>query len=160
MIHKHHIIPKYAGGTDDSTNIVELTPTQHAMWHWAEWQRKQNYLDFCAYKMILGDVKNPEFRHARAKAFGHIGGKRAHEVHPNLAKENGVKGNKSQREKLTAIGRTIAEKEWIVISPEGQETRIRNMAKFCRENGLNKAHMCAVAAGARKQHKGWKALRA
>ncbi len=160
MIHKHHIIPKYAGGTDDLTNIVELTPTQHAMWHWAEWQRKQNYLDFCAYKMILGDVKNPEFRHARAKAFGHIGGKRVHEVHPNLAKENGVKGNKSQREKLAARGRTIAEKEWIVISPEGQETRIFNMAKFCRENGLQKSKMCAVAAGTRKQHKGWKALRA
>lgn len=25
MKHKHHIIPKHAGGTDDASNIVELT---------------------------------------------------------------------------------------------------------------------------------------
>jgi hypothetical protein len=159
MVHKHHIIPKYEGGSDDPANIVELTPTQHAMWHFAEWQRKQNYLDFCAYKMILGDVKNPEFRHARAKAFGHIGGRRVHEIHPNLAKENAIKGNKAQRKKMEVMGKTIAEKEWIVITPEGQEIKISNMAKFCREQGLNKAHMCAVAAGTRKHHKGWKAKR-
>jgi hypothetical protein len=156
MVHKHHIIPKYAGGTDDPSNIVELTPTQHAMWHWAEWQRKQNYLDFCAHKLILGDVKNPEFRSARAKAFGSKNGKRCHEIHPHLAKENAKKGNKAQRESLAGEGRTIAEKAWIVTNPEGEEFQIRNMAKFCRENDLDKGKMSGVASGNRKHHKGWK----
>jgi hypothetical protein len=31
--HKHHIIPKHAGGTDDPSNIVELTIEQHAEEH-------------------------------------------------------------------------------------------------------------------------------
>jgi hypothetical protein len=159
MTHKHHIIPKYDGGSDDPSNIVELTPTQHAMWHWAEWQRKQNYLDFCAFKMLLGDVKNPEFRSARAKAFGHIGGRRVHEVHPELAKTIGILGNKAQREKLESLGKTIAEKEWLVTNPEGESFKVTNMAKFCRENNLCKSKMSAVASGDRNHHKGWKASR-
>jgi hypothetical protein len=33
MKHKHHIIPKHMGGTDDATNIVELTIDEHAEAH-------------------------------------------------------------------------------------------------------------------------------
>jgi hypothetical protein len=31
--HKHHIIPKHAGGTDDPSNLVELTVADHAEEH-------------------------------------------------------------------------------------------------------------------------------
>jgi hypothetical protein len=31
--HKHHIIPKHAGGTDDPSNFVELTVAEHAAAH-------------------------------------------------------------------------------------------------------------------------------
>ncbi len=31
--HKHHIIPKHMGGTDDPSNLVELTIEQHAQAH-------------------------------------------------------------------------------------------------------------------------------
>jgi hypothetical protein len=33
MKHKHHIIPRHAGGTDDPSNIVELTVEEHAEAH-------------------------------------------------------------------------------------------------------------------------------
>jgi hypothetical protein len=33
MKHKHHIIPRHAGGTDDSSNIIELTVEEHAEEH-------------------------------------------------------------------------------------------------------------------------------
>lgn len=33
MKHKHHIIPKHAGGTDDPTNLVNLTIEEHAEAH-------------------------------------------------------------------------------------------------------------------------------
>ena len=52
--HKHHIVPKYEGGSDDPSNLVELSPTQHAMWHFAEWQRKGNEEDRLAWKGLAG----------------------------------------------------------------------------------------------------------
>ena len=46
ITHKHHIIPKHAGGTDDSTNLIELTIEDHAEAHrllyeqYGRWQDK------------------------------------------------------------------------------------------------------------------------
>ena len=48
--HKHHIIPRYEGGSDDSSNLVALSVTQHAMWHFAEWQRKGREEDRIAWQ--------------------------------------------------------------------------------------------------------------
>ena len=30
----HHVVPRYAGGTDDETNLVPLTPREHVMAHY------------------------------------------------------------------------------------------------------------------------------
>tara|TARA_B110000438_G_scaffold208383_1_gene200182 strand:+ start:233 stop:769 length:537 start_codon:yes stop_codon:yes gene_type:complete len=37
IIHKHHIIPKHAGGTNDLSNLVELTRLEHSWVHWWMW---------------------------------------------------------------------------------------------------------------------------
>ena len=34
QIHKHHIVPTYAGGTNNPSNLVELTEREHAHIHW------------------------------------------------------------------------------------------------------------------------------
>jgi hypothetical protein len=52
--HKHHIVPQYEGGSNDPFNLVELTVTQHAMWHFAEWQRKGREEDRLAWKGLAG----------------------------------------------------------------------------------------------------------
>jgi len=33
VIHKHHIVPKHMGGTDEESNLVELTIEEHAEAH-------------------------------------------------------------------------------------------------------------------------------
>ena len=48
-------------------------------------------------------------------------------------------------------------KRYIITFPDGHEEEIRNMAKFCRENGLNKSSMCDVIKGRKESHKGFKA---
>lgn len=48
---------------------------------------------------------------------------------------------------------------WIVISPEGIKTNIKNLAKFCRNNDLTKTHMSMVASGKSNHHKGWKCIK-
>lgn len=48
---------------------------------------------------------------------------------------------------------------WCVTSPEGVETKVKNITEFCRTHELCQGHLCAVARGARAHHKGWKARR-
>jgi hypothetical protein len=58
MKHKHHIIPKHAGGSDDPSNIVELTIEEHAEAHRVLWEQHGRTGDFVAWKMLSG--KNEE----------------------------------------------------------------------------------------------------
>ena len=165
MKHKHHIIPRYAGGTDDDSNLVELTPVCHSMWHYAEWLRKGDARDYCAHKMILGDVNNPEFRKmAQKRSTEGIKRFAATEEGKNFyrgfGKENGRLGNKVQREKFAKEGRTIAEQSWIITTPTGEELQITNLAKYCRENNLLKNKMCEVAKGMWSHHRHYKVRRA
>ena len=59
-MHKHHIIPRYEGGSDLDENLVELTVTQHAMWHYAEWTRKKRPEDYIAWRGLAGIVPREE----------------------------------------------------------------------------------------------------
>jgi len=52
--HKHRIKPGYEGGEYVEGNNVELTVIQHAMWHFAEWQRKGSWQDRVAWKALAG----------------------------------------------------------------------------------------------------------
>lgn len=45
---------------------------------------------------------------------------------------------------------------WIVITPEGDEIKVKNLKAFCRMNGLDQRHMSQVASGKQKHHKQWK----
>ena len=46
-------------------------------------------------------------------------------------------------------------KSYMMISPDGVETDIYNMTKFCRDKGLNQSAMNSVARGGKPQYKGW-----
>lgn len=41
------------------------------------------------------------------------------------------------------------------VSPDGAQTAIADLAKFCRAHGLNPVHMHQVKNGQRRSHKGW-----
>ena len=56
MKHKHRIKPGYEGGEYCEGNVVELSVTQHAMWHYAEWRRKGNWQDKTAWQALAGQI--------------------------------------------------------------------------------------------------------
>lgn len=60
ITHKHHIIPKHAGGTDDPNNLVELTIEDHAIAHkvlyWF-WKREE---DNIAWLALSGQINSYE----------------------------------------------------------------------------------------------------
>lgn len=56
MKHRHHIIPKHMGGTDDTSNIMELTIEEHAQSHktlYEEFGKKEDYI---AWKGLEGSI--------------------------------------------------------------------------------------------------------
>ncbi len=61
--HKHHIVPKHAGGSNDPSNIVSLTVQEHAEAHRLLWEKHGLTADFVAWKMLSG--KNDEAEQAR-----------------------------------------------------------------------------------------------
>ena len=58
--HKHHIIPRYMGGTDAAENLVEVTVTQHAMFHFCNFRLWNNEQDRIAWRMLSGQITADE----------------------------------------------------------------------------------------------------
>ena len=54
MKHKHHIIPKHMGGTNDLSNLVELTVEEHAEAHKLLWEQYKRYQDYYAWQGLAG----------------------------------------------------------------------------------------------------------
>lgn len=60
MKHKHHIVPKHAGGTDDPSNLIELSVEEHAEAHRLLFEQYGRWQDWCAWKGLLGVVPKVE----------------------------------------------------------------------------------------------------
>lgn len=58
--HKHHIVPRYKGGTDDKQNLVEVSVTQHAMYHFCNYQLWGNEEDRIAWRGLSGIISREQ----------------------------------------------------------------------------------------------------
>ncbi len=56
IYHKHHIIPKHMGGTDDPGNLIELTVEQHAEAHRLLYETYGFEQDKLAWQGLLGII--------------------------------------------------------------------------------------------------------
>jgi len=96
----------------------------------------------------------------------------AETIEKRMVKIRGRKLTPEHIEKVAAIHRgkklkseqvdNLAElnsRNYIVTSPDGIETQVRNLSKFCRENGLSNKGLSNVAYGFQSNYKGWKCRR-
>ena len=60
MKHKHHIVPRHMGGTDDPSNLIELTVKEHAEAHKALYEEHGHIEDYCAWKGLEGTIGKEE----------------------------------------------------------------------------------------------------
>lgn len=60
MKHKHHIIPKHMGGSNDASNIVELTIKEHAEAHRKLFEQYGLWQDKCAWLTLSGQISVAE----------------------------------------------------------------------------------------------------
>jgi len=116
--HKHHLVPRYMGGSNEPENLVEVTVTQHAMFHFCNYQLWSNEEDKIAWKMLSGQINVDEAKQ-KAKILGCIrGGQIQKENSTGIfaltfeqRSENSKKTAQSNKEKGIAIfGMTYEEK--------------------------------------------------
>lgn len=163
MLHKHHIIPKHSGGTDDPSNIVELTVEEHAEAHRLLYEKYGKKEDEIAWKGLSGIIGKEEIvyqlsllgsknaKRLRGEKHPFYGKKRPE--HSALMKGKKVNRTKEHQEKLNnrfteeylrKVSDSISRK-WLIITPDGQEILVKNMADFCRQNNLHRGSMSQLA---------------
>jgi hypothetical protein len=98
MKHKHHLTPKYLGGSNELQNLVEVSPIRHAMFHYCNWRLWGNTEDKIAWRALAGYSKKEEIIHQVISLAGKKGGKIAKESGQLLAAA--LKQPKSVRQKI------------------------------------------------------------
>jgi hypothetical protein len=63
ITHKHHIVPKHAGGTDDASNLIELTVEEHAEAHRKLFEQHEHLQDKLAWLGLRGLISTAEIVH-------------------------------------------------------------------------------------------------
>lgn len=79
MSHKHHIIPKHAGGTDDPSNLVELSVSDHAEAHKTLYEQHGRWQDYVAWQGLAKLSPKEELVRIRQREAGKL----RHQLHPN-----------------------------------------------------------------------------
>ena len=67
MKHWHHIVPKHAGGTDDPSNLIQLTIEEHAEEHKKLWEQHGRWQDKIAWQTLSGQISIQEAREKMMK---------------------------------------------------------------------------------------------
>ncbi|MBC8429939.1 MAG: HNH endonuclease [Pelagibacteraceae bacterium] len=168
MIHKHHIIPRHAGGTDDPSNLIELTIEEHAEAHRKLYEEYGRWQDNVAWRTLSGQISKAEAtkevqRNNRnrlgIKHTGDMSRFGAHNVGRTLTKEHraALDASRLGTKHTGDMSRFGAHKvkEYTITDPDGNTFDIVNMAKFARENNLHQGNLIAVAKGKQKQSKGY-----
>lgn len=79
ITHKHHIVPRHAGGTDDPSNLVELSIADHAEAHRLLYEEHGRAEDKLAWQALSGLLSKEEILFEicsiAGKKGGAIGGK-------------------------------------------------------------------------------------
>lgn len=83
--HKHHIVPKHAGGLDDPSNIIELTIEEHAEAHKKLWEKYGKQEDWIAWQGLSKMIDKQEI----IKAAVRLGASKAGKIAGPKSVENG-----------------------------------------------------------------------
>ena len=97
--HKHHIIPRHAGGTDDPSNLVELTIPEHAEAHRKLYEEYGRWQDKVAWQTLSGQMTNYEAQR-EARRLANLGKKHSPE---HIEKNRAAKSKPEVKAKYSAM---------------------------------------------------------
>jgi hypothetical protein len=180
MIHKHHIIPRHIGGTDDPSNLIEVTVEEHAEIHRKLFEEHGRWQDEIAWKAITGIIPCQEVIQEAHRAGGRM-------TKNHWPEERKVKARKMMKGNQINKGRVMSEenkkkisaalvghvqpqsqkdkvaaalsKQWKITDPSGKSFVVTNLTSYCRDTGLDQGNMMKVVSGVQTHHKSYKCER-
>lgn len=129
-LHKHHITPKHAGGTDTDDNLTYLTEREHRIAHYLLWKIHNNYKDYCAAIFLKASIFIPLEEKIKYCSKGGIAGSKIqmencigiHQKNKQLQTEWASLGGKSHTGKKAMY--KIGDKSFIRVSTENIQEKI------------------------------------
>lgn len=143
MKHIHHIVPKHMGGTDDPSNLIELSIEEHAEAHKKLYEEYGKEEDEIAWLGLSGQIGKEEI----IKRVLIEAGKKSGRLNKEIQKENGRKRGLANKGKVAwNKGKKMSEeyKETLrtssKVKPPSQKGRKRSeeSKKRMREAQLNR----------------------
>ena len=170
-IHKHHILPKRMGGTDDPSNIELISIPEHAERHRVLFETHGQWQDEVAWKALSGQIGSKEaFRLAiknrkmppKSEEWKHKMSERMKgAANPRFGKPSTMLGKtmpQSAKDTLRTLklGKVFKSYQWEITHPNSTKEIITNLKAYCRNNKLCQSSMMYVAQGTQDNHKGYR----
>ena len=161
--HKHHIIPRHAGGSNDPDNLVYLTVEEHAEAHKKLHEEYGRWEDYYAYMGLSGQIGKDEIwegiyknrktwlgRTHNEETKKKISETKKRQERLGLTKAHNTEWCDNQSKKM--MGHMVTEehrkkvsnsnsKEWVVTHPNSKVEQIRNLRQFCKEHNINDGNL-------------------
>ena len=154
MKHLHHIIPRHAGGTDDPSNLVELTPEEHAEAHRILYEEHGHWQDRVAWIGLAGLATKAEHVAMLWSEAGKKGGAMASRKRPPHSEWNFPNGKPDHKGANNPCAR-----EYIVEHPDGTKEDVKALKVWCEDRDINYNTFHAMCIGRGRSHKGFKATK-
>lgn len=100
MMHKHHIVPKRNGGSDDPSNLIEVTVEEHALLHKELWDKFGDPRDYLAWKCLSGLIGKDELVKELYILGGKISGPKLKGIPKNGKGAKGHKKSSKTKQKM------------------------------------------------------------
>jgi hypothetical protein len=139
---RHHIVPKWCGGTDDSDNIIRLTPEDHYFAHLllAYARGGKNWSAVHAMAALANRHNRKERSRLQARlSFGH--------VRRNLARH--------YRDILSGPTGKISDKRKFELRNHDGRVAVGNRFELAEMTGLQRQTISSLVLGSKKNRKGW-----
>ena len=173
MKHIHHIKPRHMGGTDDPSNLIEVTIEEHAELHFALYLEHGMMGDWIAFHMLSGKTTDSEWARKEAmrdyfrrnvvsvetrKKMSEAAKRRIRKPFTEEAKRNISKALKGKRfENQIKAVEELHSKTYIITTPDGEEfIETTTQAELARKHNLNQPSLSMVLNGKRNHVGGWK----
>ena len=137
--HKHHIIPRHAGGTDDKSNLLKCNVAMHAFMHEQRYKETGDEYDRLAYLGLKGLISKSEL----IRKLNQEQASRTHKGKPK-SKEHNEKVSKA----LTGLNKSQTHKNnvalsrsgggYIITHPDSTQEFVPNLSSWCVNNNKSR----------------------